>query len=445
MKKNNNRVTYTDEELAMYGISSTRYRKRRRYRINKSLPITAACAFMGLGLGVTGSIFVKSEFDLIKPEVKVETGSFVNRSVFFSGELNKANVITDLTKIDTNVPGAYQITISLYGKKVTSVLEVCDTTPPTGKAVPQRVLEGHVPNVNDTVADLYDMSGTVYVAYSGTPDTRTAGNKVVPVALTDAYGNVSVVEVPFTVFADTTPPVIEGCKDLSVIAGDPLKLMENITATDDYTENPVVEVDASQLDSTTPGKYDITYLSTDNSGNTARETVTVTVKKRPNNYVYPEEVYKIAQPFYDEIIDSDDYTDIEKAMRIFKWANENITYVDTSDKSHWTGAAVQGFKTLHGDCYNYYACAKALLDIAGIENDYVYGFKKWWHCWNLVKLDGEWYHCDATITRTHKSYWFMRTDAELDPKFPMKSTGLPERATKSVQSRLDFTNLTIKP
>lgn len=439
------RVTYTDEELAMYGISNTRYRKRRRYRINKSLPITAACAFMGLGLGVTGSIYVKSEFDLIKPEVKVETGSFVNRSVFFAGELNKADVITDLSKIDTNVPGTYQITISLYGKKVTSVLEVCDTTPPIGSAVPQKVLEGHAPNVNETVADLYDMSGTVYVAYSGTPDTRKAGNKVVPVTLTDAYGNVSVVEVPFTVFADTTPPVIEGCKNLSVIAGDPLKLMENITATDDYTENPTVEVDASKLDSTTPGKYEITYYSTDNSGNTASETVTVTVKKRPNNYVYPEEVYKLAQPFYDEIIDRDDYTDVEKAMRIFKWVNENITYVDTSDKSHWTGAAVQGFTTFHGDCYNYYACAKALLDIAGIENEYVYGSKKWWHCWNLVKLNGEWYHCDGASTRVHKSYWFMRTDAELDKKFPIRSTGLPDRATKSVQSRLDFTNLTIKP
>ncbi len=439
------RVTYSAEELAMYGISNARYRKRRRFRINKTLPITAGCVVMGFGIGVTGSIYVKSEFDLIKPEVRVETGSFVSKDVFFTGELDKANVLTDLSKIDTSVPGTYQVTISLYGKKVNSVLEVSDTTPPVGTAIPQRVLEGHAPNVNETVSDLYDLSGTVYVDYSGTPDTRKAGDKMVPVALTDAYGNVSVVEVPFTVFADTTPPVIEGCKNITVIAGDPIKLMDGITVSDDYSSNLAVDVEASQLDTTTPGKYDVFYYSTDEAGNTATVPVTVTVKKRPNNYVYPEEVYKIAQPIYDEIIDRDDYTDVEKAMRIFKWANEAITYVDTSDKSHWTGAAVQGFTTLHGDCYNYYACTKALLDIAGIENEYVYGSGKWWHCWNLVKLEGKWYHCDACRTRTHSSYWFMRTDAELDSKFPLKSTGLPERATKSVQNRLDFTILTIYP
>ena len=81
------RVTYSAEELAMYGISNARYRKRRRFRINKTLPITAGCVVMGFGIGVTGSIYVKSEFDLIKPEVRVETGSFVSKDVFFTGEL----------------------------------------------------------------------------------------------------------------------------------------------------------------------------------------------------------------------------------------------------------------------------------------------------------------------------------------------------------------------
>ena len=438
---------YTDEELAMYGVVNVkRHRKRaRRYKINKTLPITVLCTLSGLGVGVTASCIVKDEFERIRTEVVVETGSYINRAAFFEGELNKADVVTDLSKIDMNVPGTYQINISLYGKKVTSLLEVRDTTPPTGKAVPQTVLAGKAPDPASTVKDLYDLSGAVYVSYSGTPNINSAGDTVVPVALTDAYGNVSVVDVPFTVFEDTTPPEIEGAKNLKVIAGDPITLMKGISATDDYTENPVVEVDASNLDTTTPGKYEITYYSTDNAGNTAAVPVKVTVEKRPNNYVYPDDVYKVAQPIYDEIIDNPNYTDIEKAMRIFKWVNENITYVDTSDKSHWTGAAVQGFTTLHGDCYNYYACSKALLDIAGIENMFVYGQDKYWHCWNLVKLNGEWYHCDACITRAHKSYWFMRTDAEMDPKFPIRSSGLPDRATKSVQSHLDFTILTILP
>ena len=62
----------------------------------------------------------------------------------------------------------------------------------------------------------------------------------------------------------------------------------------------------------------------------------------------------------------------------------------------------------------------------------------------LECLEGEWYNCDAAITRKHKEWWFMRTDAEMDQRYmPIREPGVPDRATKSVQDRLDFTNLTI--
>ncbi|SCW58374.1 Transglutaminase-like superfamily protein [Ruminococcaceae bacterium YRB3002] len=431
---------YSNDELAMYGVS-----KKYRRRASKNTPACILSALAGIALGVGLGWQFNTDFAKINHNVKVETGEFVNRAIFFDGELNNATVLSDLSKIVTDVPGSYQISIKLYGLKTTSLLEVCDTTPPTGSPVPQTVLAGHAPDANETVTNLYDLSGTVNVAYKGTPNISKAGNTTVPVELTDAYGNKGVVDVPFTVFADTTPPVIEGAQNLTVVAGDNLKFFKGVTVSDDYTENPTLDIDTTGLDTNTPGTYEVNYVSTDDSGNVALVPIKVTVEERPSNYVNIDEVYAVAQTVYDEIIDRDDYTDVEIAMRICKWVNENISYVDDSDKSHWTGAAMQGFNTRRGDCYNYYACTKALLDIAGIDNRYAYvQHPTWIHCWNVVYLQGEWYNCDSARTRKHQDYWFMRTDSEMGTYQPNAAPGVPDRATKSVQDRLDFTNLTIK-
>ena len=423
---------YEDEELELYGI------KREKPR-DKMILVSVICGLLGLFIGGAIGFIVNKQFSQIKPEVKLETGSFLNRSMFFDADVGFAKILTDIDKIDTKTPGTYNIAISLYGKRVVSVLSIEDTTPPTGTAIPQEIMAGKAPDAEETVKDLYDLSGTVYVAYSGTPNVGKGGDTIVPVVLTDAYGNTGIVSVPFTVHEDTTPPVISGAVDLTMVAGDPIVLLKDITVTDDYTENPTVEVEAEGFDSNTAGTYQITYVSTDESGNTARVPITVTVETRPSDYVYPETVYERARQIYAQIIDRNDYTDVEIAMRIFKWANENIKYVSSQTEMHWTGAAMQGFDQRRGECSIFYGACKALLDVAGIENMQVNGG----HIWNLVKLQGQWYHCDACPLRTHKTYWFMRTDNELDRRFPFDGSILPVRASTSVQNRLDFTNLTI--
>ena len=49
-----------------------------------------------------------------------------------------------------------------------------------------------------------------------------------------------------------------------------------------------------------------------------------------------------------------------------------------------------------GDCYNYFACSKALLDRAGIPNVDLYRVGGGTdHYWQLVNVGGGWYHFDA--------------------------------------------------
>jgi hypothetical protein len=72
-----------------------------------------------------------------------------------------------------------------------------------------------------------------------------------------------------------------------------------------------------------------------------------------------------------------------------------------------------------------------LLDCAGIPNMMVERFPVYTngHYWNLVQLDGEWYHCDATVFRDHPSMYFMCTDDEIDDSHHSFNGALyPERA-----------------
>ncbi|MBP5262683.1 MAG: hypothetical protein J6Z43_11215 [Clostridiales bacterium] len=410
----------------------------------KVILISIACGAAGLIIGGAVCFGIFSRINKIVKEVHVETGSAIDASAFFSGDSSCGKILTDLSKIDTSVPGEYRIMLSVLNKKYTSLLEISDTTPPSGTAVPQTIMAGALPDAADTVTDLYDLSGTVYTEYLGTPDTGLSGDVTIPVALTDAYGNIAVINVPFTVIEDTTPPVISGARDITIVAGEPLVLLSHITVNDDYTREPTIDVDMSDVDTNTPGTYQAEYIATDEYGNESRVPITITVQTRPDNYIDPEDVYAMARTVYNEIIDRDDYSDIEIAMRIFKWVFDHVMYIPHADTSHWTGAAHIGFTAQRGDCYTCYACSKALLDIAGIDNLCVYGEgSEGYHYWNLVKLDGQWYNCDATPTHPQSGYYFMRTDAEMYRQYPIRSTDLPPRATQSVQRRLDFTNLTI--
>ena len=146
-------------------------------------------------------------------------------------------------------------------------------------------------------------------------------------------------------------------------------------------------------------------------------------------------------------------TDMEKALQITWWVRYNVYYVNNCDNSSWTRAAYDGFTKQNGNCYNYAMCAKALFDVAGIENmiiirdPYIYNP----HYWNYIKIDGEWYHCDSTPRIGYSSYFFMYTTKELKNFWHNGWNGYnfpedlyPESATESVQSRINYSGHKIK-
>lgn len=424
----------------------SRERKQSKSSIVKKILIFVDIVMLLiLGLAILRRYDRYMDSKIIK-EVTIETGSAVTLESFFTEPVEDSYFVTDISQIDTSHPGTYGIKLHSWRFDTDVILNVADTTSPTGVAVPQTVYAGMLPPVEDCITDISDLAAVDISYYEDEPDISQGGEHLIPVSLTDIYGNETVIHVPFTVIDDHTPPVINGTHDMEYFIGDSILYRDGVTVEDDHDEDPELSVDTSEVDPDADGVYPVVYTAVDECGNISTVTVELTMRTMPEGYVEPEIVYGLAQEVLDEITEPG-LTDVEVAFRIFNWARWNIHYVGYSTKTDWTAGAYEGFTTLSGDCYTYYACCKALLDVAGIENECVERFPVYSssHYWNLVCLDGQWYHCDASPSFQHSGFWFMRTDAELDnahqfdPEVP-----LPERATESVQSRLDFYNFTIE-
>jgi len=124
-----------------------------------------------------------------------------------------------------------------------------------------------------------------------------------------------------------------------------------------------------------------------------------------------------------------------------------------TNSDSWTEAAYNAFINRTGNCYSTVYAVKVLLDVAGIENMIIerWPYETATHFWNYVKLNGQWYHCDATWREGYDSYFFMYTTKELQNfwqggwnGFQYRVDDYPESATESVQSRIDYRNHTIK-
>lgn len=109
-------------------------------------------------------------------------------------------------------------------------------------------------------------------------------------------------------------------------------------------------------------------------------------------------------------------SDLKKAVRLHEWICKRTTYdprVIADDDYYDEGDHTYASVFLHRDtingvrknvtvCEGYAKCYKLLMNKAGIETQEVVGRytdvngKEHGHAWNLVKLNGNWYHVDVT-------------------------------------------------
>ena len=218
--------------------------------------------------------------------------------------------------------------------------------------------------------------------------------------------------------ADTTKPEFEGVKDIVANLGSSVSYRDGVTVTDNDDENVTFTVDASKVDLTRLGKYEVIYTATDKRGNTASVTANVTVIEalsgdQITSVHTKEELDALCRSILDQIL-TENMTEREKAKAIYDRVYK-IKYVSTNDDHNWIDRAYKGLTTNKGDCVNYWAASKALLTMAGIPNydvERLNGNSE--HFWSLACVDGKWYHFDACPTsRNYPFKCFLKTDSEV--------------------------------
>ncbi len=304
-------------------------------------------------------------------------------------------------------PGTYDV--RLHGKYSTPTvaLTMVDTTPPLLTTVPVTAYVGHTLTPEKLVGELSDAT-EVTLSFRSEPDTSRAGTISVTVIAKDAGGNKTESSAAVTVIEDTAAPAIYGVKTIYAQQNGTVSYRSGVSAYDNADGNVTVKVDASRVDVTKIGKYTVIYTATDKAGNTATQSaaVYVTGANQASVNLYADEILAA--------ITTPGMTDTQKASAIYNWCVGHLRY--STATSHLMGkfleAAYSGFTSHIGNCYTYYAVASALLTRAGIENIEIQRDNPYApHYWNLVKINGNWYHLDTCPKwKNHEIKAFLLTD-----------------------------------
>lgn len=355
-------------------------------------------------------------------ELTVEAGGQELEAAAFriNGEDSMPEWVTGVTLEQMKVPGSYPVVLRCGEWEYEAVVHVKDTVAPVASAVNVTSL-GERPAAEAFVTDVVDVT-EVTVRYEAEPDMMKNGEQTVTVVLTDTSGNETRLTAVLTLDLDLEPPKIEGVQDLVVDQGSSVAYRSGITVTDNRDAAPVLSVDAAQVDLSSPGEYTVIYRATDAAGNVTEVPAKVTVRAMKENYVSMETVHAGVADLLEQII-RDDMSLRDQAYAVQAWFWGNARYVNYSDKSDFYQAAYQMLTTNRGDCYNYYALYKLMLERLGIPTLDVRKVKNFPedsdHYWLMASLDGgeSWYHCDVA-PRTDPGgpyvYIFMFTDAQLD-------------------------------
>lgn len=216
--------------------------------------------------------------------------------------------------------------------------------------------------------------------------------------------------------ADTTPPVITGFvgknsfnqkMPYQVVYGNDkgYDFFQYVTASDDREGKVALKVDKKKVKFGKPGIYTITYVAKDKAGNVSRKNAKIQVRKE-------KEVDALADQVLSVIIRKH-WTNKQKAVAIYNYTRKHILYVGTSNKKGWEQEAIHGIRYGRGDCFTYYAVARALLTRAGIPNIEVTRYRgAGHHWWNMVYIGKGWYHFDCG-PRIGGGRFCLLTDAQL--------------------------------
>ncbi|MBR3057843.1 MAG: transglutaminase domain-containing protein [Clostridiales bacterium] len=345
----------------------------------------------------------------IYPEITMETGDPKPGISSFAFAEEDARLMTPLSTINMMVPGDYPVSFTVSGIQYDSVLHLKDTRPPEATGITYEGFACYPLKPEDLVEGVSDAT-EVTIEFVEDPHFETPGERDVKISLKDQGGNEQIVTAHINLKEDTEAPVITGAKDMSVLTNQSVAFKDGIEVTDNADKDVRLEVDNSQVDLTKDGTYKVIYSAKDAAGNETKVEVSITVVYRPYT---EDDLWELCDMVLKDII-KDGMTEKQKVEAIFNWVDWSITYKGHAEKVTWVQGAYDGIKNRMGDCFNIASACHALYTRAGIETFMVERFPITYaqHFWNAVKIDGQWYFCDA-LTKEDGTRFFMWSASQM--------------------------------
>ena len=393
--------------------------KHKHFRRNRFILIVMILLCL-IALGFAGAFILDMEHLDYKAEVVLEAGEDLPQALDFLNvneelESREIRYVSDIRSIDSKVPGTYPVTLSCRGKSVKASIVIRDTIAPTAQTQDLTLINPTEVAPQDFILSWTDVCEEVDFAFANQPDLTISGTQAVTVIMTDLGGNKGQVTAALTIVADQLAPEIQGVKNLETYVEDSIAYRSGITVTDDQDPAPLLEIDNSQVDLSTPGDYTVTYTATDHAGNVTTATANVKVYPKKDDHVDPETIYAAIDKILAKFI-REDMTPRQKVEAVYCWVQMHTKYANHSEKDDWLQAAYKFYITRKGDCYSYFALNKLMLQRLGIPTIDVVKVKNFPedtnHFWLMASIDGgeTWYHVD--------NVWSMNlclaTDAQLD-------------------------------
>ena len=330
--------------------------------------------------------------------ITIELGQELTRDQILFNPEKDADLIQqeDLDAINHSPVGEYVLKSTEKGKTLTCTIVIEDTTGPVITLRPVTVFKGESAALEDFLESITDLSGETTVQLSSELDFNTPGEQTVKVTGKDIYGNQTVAETTLTVTADTTPPVMQGLFAMTVAKGSSPDYVRGVLAEDERDGRVSFTYDASGVNTSVAGTYQVIYKATDSAGNTATYSRVVNVD---------HDAEDTAKAIADAAAKCGN-----SPMEIRNYVHDTIAYT-----SNWGGTdpVWQGFMGGTGNCYVHAYCLQALLSYKGYSTQLIWTTNQY-HYWVIVDMGGYWRHIDATPS-SYSGPSQLMTDSERRP------------------------------
>jgi len=226
------------------------------------------------------------------PETVEYLSAYTDGWAIFTDNIDGTWSLVWVWSVNTWILGAYTLTYNYTDTAgnpwvaVTRTVSVVDTTPPvitlTGNATETVEVNTSYSDEWATATDNFDGNLTSSITALNSVDITTVGVYTVTYIVVDTNTNIAT-EVTRTVnVVDTTPPVVTltGLDEIVLEVGSSYsELWATATDNEDTILPTSIVIDASSVDTSIIGSYDVTYNVSDASGNNAIEVIrTVTIE-----------------------------------------------------------------------------------------------------------------------------------------------------------------------